>query len=865
MKIMYSLIQFIYRSPALKTWVLKWIKQNPVIAGFLRRWVRGEGKHRLKRPAKTWADQAVRPVAADPHHNGRLRLAFVSPLPPARSGIANYSMALLPALAQYYDIEVVVEKPRVSKRWRQAGYSLRTPDWLRKHCHLMDRIIYQFGNSPYHHYMLNLLGAIPGVVVLHDFFLSDLFYSLEYWGIARAAWAQELYYSHGYAAVNKRYSTTETAQIRIEYPTNWRVLQKATGVITHSHYAKQVARHWYGEECSKNWKVIPLLQHCGENSERDAARQSLGFKSTDYLLCAFGFISALKLNHRLLEAWLISTVSQYPQAILIFVGEGNGDYAEQLRESIHKNQLENRVRITGWVDTVTYQAYLAAADAAVQLRAMSRGESSLTVLDCMGQGLPVIVNANGAFAELPANAVYMLPEEFTDGELAAALDYFYQDRQRRTQLGAQAQEVILTQHAPAHCAHLYQEALEYFYAKPDSAPLRPSRQFLVDISATHQHDLKTGIERVVRGLLKELLQTPPAGYRVEPVYLSDEGGYWHYKYARRYSLNLLNCPPFLADEKVEAGDGDLLVTLDWSCQSLTASAASGLHANWRARGVRVYAMVHDLLPVLLPQVFPSEIEEMYTAWLNTVAQFDGAVCVSRTVAADLSAWLTEKGCKQEPYLITWSHSGADIENSAPSRGVSGQEIALLPEIMQRPSFLMVGTIEPRKGYLQVIDAFSLLWAKGIEINLVIVGKEGWKTLPEETRRDIPKTIMRLRSHPELNRRLFWLEGISDDYLEKVYQASHCLIAASLGEGFGLPLIEAARHQLPIIARDIPVFREVAGEHAYYFSADNAQALAETIQAWLNLYRHSQHPQSQKISWSTWKSSAKNLVSGLMAG
>ena len=61
---------------------------------------------------------------------------------------------------------------------------------------------------------------------------------------------------------------------------------------------------------------------------------------------------------------------------------------------------------------------------------------------------------------------------------------------------------------------------------------------------------------------------------------------------------------------------------------------------------------------------------------------------------------------------------------------------------------------------------------------------------------------------EIGNRLFWLEGISDEYLEKIYDAATCLIAASEGEGFGLPLIKVAQHKLPIIARDIPVFREV---------------------------------------------------------
>lgn len=76
-----------------------------------------------------------------------------------------------------------------------------------------------------------------------------------------------------------------------------------------------------------------------------------------------------------------------------------------------------------------------------------------------------------------------------------------------------------------------------------------------------------------------------------------------------------------------------------------------------------------------------------------------------------------------------------------------------------------------------------------------------------------------RRHPEFGKMLFWLEGISDEYLEKIYAASTCLLASSEGESFCLPLIEAAQHKLPIIARDIPIFREVSSEYAYYFADD----------------------------------------------
>ena len=162
---------------------------------------------------------------------------------------------------------------------------------------------------------------------------------------------------------------------------------------------------------------------------------------------------------------------------------------------------------------------------------------------------------------------------------------------------------------------------------------------------------------------------------------------------------------------------------------------------------------------------------------------------------------------------------------------------------------MVGTLEPRKGHAQTLAAFEQLWAEGVEVNLVIVGKHGWM---------VEDLIERLQYHPELGKRLFWLDGISDEYLEKVYSASSCLIAASYGEGFGLPLIEAAQHNVPIIARDIPVFREVAGGHAFYFDSKKENDLAKIVSDWLELYKKNQHPVSGSMSWITWKESAEKL-------
>jgi glycosyltransferase involved in cell wall biosynthesis len=218
-------------------------------------------------------------------------------------------------------------------------------------------------------------------------------------------------------------------------------------------------------------------------------------------------------------------------------------------------------------------------------------------------------------------------------------------------------------------------------------------------------------------------------------------------------------------------------------------------------------------------------------------------------------WLAEEAPdRRDPPVVTSFHLGADMENSLPSKGKPGYAEKVAQALRARPSFLMVGTIEPRKGHAQTLSAFTGLWKQQVDVNLVIVGKQGWlmETVAEQ-----------LRAHPELNRRLFWLEGISDEYLEELYAGSSCLIAASEGEGFGLPLIEAAQHGLSIIARDIPVFREVAGECALYFGGLQPEAVAHAVTSWLALDEAGKAPASKNMAWLTWRESAVQLIKGIL--
>ena len=823
------------------------------------------------------------------------RLAFVSPLPPERTGIADYSAELIPPLTQFYDIDIVVEQTSIEDAFINRTCKVRDSEWLRENIHEVDRVVYQLGNSPFHQHMLGLMREIPGTVVLHDFYLSGLKAWLELNSKSGECWVNALYESHGYKAVRDRYVDIESAQC--EYPVNFDVLQYAQGIIVHSGYSRQLVKHWYGEHIAARCQVIPLLRTAAVSFDKALARQHLGLDPNDFLICSFGFLDASKLNDRLLDCWLSSSLSEDKNCRLVFVGENHGgDYGFTMSDRIRKSGVANRILITGFVAPEIFKQYLMAADLAVQLRTNSRGETSAAVLDCMNFGLPLILNANGSMAELDEEDVWRLPDEFDSSMLINALETLRESPEKRRQLGERGRHHVINSHDPTRCAGQYFEFIEACYGDGASAisvlvaeivrkdnfsfsdnelrqlakqisstlpMLRPAKRLFLDVTATCRDDLKTGIERVVRALLIALIDEPIDNYRIEPVYLDNVNSEWIHRYARRYTLGLLGCPTdVFKDDIVELENGDILLSMDLSGGALVQAADAGLYVKYRNQGVLTYAIVFDLLPVLMPEVFPPGADQIHLDWLQAISQFDGAICISKTVADDFANWQknTKLGYEnRRPYHIGWFYLGSDFTSTGPSFGVPSNAKIIINQLQLRPTFLMVGTIEPRKGYLQIIKAFSQLWAEGLDVNLVIVGREGWQGLTDDLRRDIPETIDCLNNNPEINNRLYWLKHISDEYLEQIYSASTCLIAASYSEGFGLPLIEAAQRNLPIIARDIPIFHEVAGSAPRYFRDNASNDFLNVVRDFINDINLNKKQEIEIMSIKNWKESASSLM------
>ncbi|MRV71106.1 glycosyltransferase [Duganella sp. FT92W] len=836
------------------------------------------------------------PAPAPAASAARPRLAYISPLPPEHSGIADYSAEVLAEIEQHYQIELIAT-PGATPDAALQRFPIRSAAWFDDHAAEFDRIVYHFGNSNMHKHMFGLLKRHPGVVVLHDFYLSGVLDNMERDGDQANAFMDALYASHGHSGLHYHSQHGRNPSIW-EFPCNKDVLDHAAGVIVHSEFSKRLAEKWYGPGAADGWRTLPLLRGQGADNDpvqaRRAARQALGIADDEYIVSTFGMLGSIKLNDRLLEAFLASRLAQDRKCRLVFVGANDpGPYGLALQQRIADSGLGQRIRITGFASATDYAHWLAASDTSVQLRTKTRGESSASALDCLLHGVPTIINAHGASADLPDHVLVKLADEFTTSDMVQALETLHGDSARRAQLSQAARAFVRAEHSPAHVGRLYVEAIEHFaqhsqaasygrmvtaLARPD-APRPPSqaalldlaaaiahnraqagqgrRQLLVDISALVQADFKTGIQRVVRSIVLALLKNPPPGYRVEPVY--SQGLMRPYRYARRFTSSMLGgqfAPQAaeygktLEDAPVDTGAGDMFLGLDLAANSNMQNEA--LLLDMRRRGVAIWFVVYDLLPLLRPDCFTYGTDKHYGDYIKSMTTVvDGIASISRAVSDEVAEWLaTHPNRRVTPVQLGYFHLGADIDASAPSTGLPPNAERVMQAVQSAPTLLMVGTLEPRKGQGQALAAFELLWQQGVDVNLVIVGKNGWM---------VEQLVKRLENHPQRENKLFWLPGVSDEMLVKLYGSCAALLAPSEGEGFGLPLIEAAQKKLPIIARGIPVFREVAGEHAYYFDGKEPQDLAGAIVQWLELHRAGKAPPSSAMPWLTWEQSAQQLM------
>ncbi len=817
------------------------------------------------------------------------RLALVSPMPPTASGIANYCMEILPALAEHYDVTLVVDRVSDLDAGLTARFAAMSHAQFLKLGACFDRVMYHFGNSSFHYEYFTLLQAHPGVVVLHDIYLGDCIFS-NFMQLGITELHQKIYTSHGWAALLDCQSTVQQS-INL-YPACGPLFSDSYGVLVHSKSARDNLSLFFDATTLSNLCVTPLARKIKQLPDRTTSRQKLNIPEDAKVYATFGFLNPNKYLNELLEAWAGSLLAHDATARLYLIGGcGQRDLEADIITRISKMPIPEQIILTGFVETTAYDNYLSAVDISIQLRCNSRGESSAALLDSMAAELTTIINSHGSMAEIPDEAVIKLRDEFTIEELIEALN----NSAESTGQGSLARSYVAKAHAPEKVVSSYVNYIESCYRENPSTLLNgvqkalftskldelspnaifscledltdlmscavgatstlTGRQILVDISVVAHHDLKSGVQRVVRNILHELLKNLYLGFRVEAVYFDFESG--HFRYARTFVNTFLDLMPNqLVDDAVEAKSGDIYLGLDFESRLAREKKSRWWLQTWRGRGVRVYHVLYDLMPMQLPHCFPSDHIPFFENWVSAITDIsDGVVSISRTVANEYEAWLNNKAydATSRP-RIGYFHLGAEMESRTSEGALEASETRMLKRLAGKDYLLMVGTIEPRKGHSQVLKAFEILWSRGLDIELVIVGSEGWvdKELIEDLRALETKT-----------EKVQWLNYVSDVMLKSLYEGCAGTLMASFGEGFGLPLIEAAHYGASLIARDLPIFHEVCGDHAWYFQAQSEAELASALQEWLKLYYASSEPKPLGVEWQDWGQSAAQLIDNVI--
>ncbi|HET7577135.1 MAG TPA: glycosyltransferase [Sphingomicrobium sp.] len=335
-------------------------------------------------------------------------------------------------------------------------------------------------------------------------------------------------------------------------------------------------------------------------------------------------------------------------------------------------------------------------------------------------------------------------------------------------------------------------------------------RLFVDVSTIMRRDARTGIQRVVRAVWSELRRRAAENLVVQPVFATSARGY-----CLAPAQFLSGISSDWRAEPVKVHSGDKFLGLDLAAHLLPRYRRQ--LAAWKTHGATIHLMLYDLLPLTQPEWFSAATTSNFRKWIDVlVNDADQAICISSHVAQALRSHLTDIG-RAGPEIVQM-RMGADIAASIPSTGISPEVSHLLEKLRFRPTILMVGTVEPRKGYDVVLAAFESLWQSfpSDAPDLIIVGKPGWKTASIQRQ---------LRIHPQRGRRLHWLTEVSDEALCSLYSACTGVVIASRGEGFGLPLIEAAQFRRHVLARDLPVFREHRLANASYFQDDYPASLA----------------------------------------
>ena len=320
------------------------------------------------------------------------RLAWFTPLPPAKSGIAQYNAELLPGLASSFHIDLFVDDSKESRRLPASDLRIFSAhDFVWKHLREpYALLVYQLGNAPCHDYMWAYLTRFPGLVVLHD---GQMHHArgralLQQWHPRKEDYRREFWFNHPDANPDLAELGAEGMLGSLTYL--WPMLR----IVVESSRAVLVHNEWLAEQiCDAHPDTHVYVMSMGvpEAAPAPDARRRIrarhGIPEEAVVFTAFGKATPEKRVREAMRA-MASIREAVPHAHLLVGGE-TVDYYDLQAESAALG-IGGRVTVAGYVPDADIDDYLEASDACLCMRWPTSRETSASWLRCLAAGKPTI-------------------------------------------------------------------------------------------------------------------------------------------------------------------------------------------------------------------------------------------------------------------------------------------------------------------------------------------------------------------------------------------------------------------------------------------------------------------------------------------
>jgi len=419
-----------------------------------------------------------------------VRIAFLGPLPPAATGIADYAADVLAALAPDHQIDVFHAQDDVDGSRLPAPCAVypvgRFPAERERKPY--DAVVYQMGNALDHAFLYPLLPRAPGLLVLHDLVLHHSrarmlldtpdarAYAREPWSAARRAragpagqaYADEI--AHGYPEQAARLVHAQMATtgdlLPYAYPLFRLPVEASRVVAVHNAFMAEAVRADVptAEVVRVAMPVEPLAVVPGAAA---AVRARLGIPEDAFVVGCFGLLTREKQVDVVARAVARAAV-HLPRVRLLLVGAAPD--REAMERTLERAGLRARTAMAGRVPFAELAGHLEAADVVAHLRHPTARETSAALLRALAQGRPTVMSDLENLSEVPLDAVVRADMTDEEGGLFRAILRLAADPAARARLGVKARAFVAAAHSPARCRRSYADALARTRARPDPSP-----------------------------------------------------------------------------------------------------------------------------------------------------------------------------------------------------------------------------------------------------------------------------------------------------------------------------------------------------------------------------------------------------------